>query len=172
MAEMMVLARENPSMTSVALTSTPVANSLSTMTQTAIAPVLAPAGVATTTTPAVEKQPRGVKRARKSTEEGGSSDTPVPPAAPSRRAAAKAAPQAVVATVDETAGADDTAAVVSKDCLIVAKSVRTMLKAMPNSMHCGADALPMLNIRVQELLTEAASRASGNSRKTLKACDF
>jgi hypothetical protein len=60
----------------------------------------------------------------------------------------------------------------NKDWLIVAKSVRTMLKGMPNSIHCGANALPMLNVRVQELLTEAATRANGNSRKTIKACDF
>lgn len=56
--------------------------------------------------------------------------------------------------------------------LIVAKSVRTLLKNMPENVHCSADALPMLNSRVQELLHEAAGRAAGNSRKTLKPCDF
>jgi hypothetical protein len=91
----------------------------------------------------------------------------------------KAAPNhaAPVVTADaspaeeETLGEADVANA-TKDWLIVAKSVRTMLKSMPSSMHCGADALPMLNVRVQEMLTEAAARASGNSRKTLKACDF
>lgn len=56
--------------------------------------------------------------------------------------------------------------------LIVAKSVRTLLKNMPENVHCSADALPMLNSRVQEILHEAAARAAGNSRKTLKPCDF
>lgn len=60
----------------------------------------------------------------------------------------------------------------NKDWLIVAKSVRSVLKGMPNGMHCGADALPMLNVRVQEILKEASARAAGNGRKTLKACDF
>lgn len=70
------------------------------------------------------------------------------------------------------AATEETTTEKGKDWLIVAKSVRAMLKAMPNGMHCGADALPMLNTRVQEMLTEAASRASGNGRKTLKGCDF
>lgn len=80
-----------------------------------------------------------------------------------------------VAGATPSPGADEgtsTSAVGGKEWLIVAKSVRALLKAMPNGMHCGADALPMLNTRVQELLTEAASRASGNGRKTLKGCDF
>jgi len=60
----------------------------------------------------------------------------------------------------------------SPNVLIVAKSVRNFLKALPNSCHCGAEALPTLNIRVTELLREASTRAHANSRKTLKSCDF
>jgi hypothetical protein len=95
-------------------------------------------------------------------------------AEPKAKARAKKAPQ-VAASAGETAEAtpaEGETTTSGKDWLIVAKSVRAMLKGMPNGMHCGADALPMLNTRVHEILTEAASRASGNSRKTLKACDF
>lgn len=81
-------------------------------------------------------------------------------------------PPVAEVTVEGTAPAENEASTANKDWLIVAKSVRAMLKAMPNGMHCGAEALPMLNSRVQEMLTDAASRASGNGRKTLKACDF
>ena len=116
------------------------------------------------------------KRVRtKSPNDAGAAVPAAAPATLGRKTTKAAAPAQTEAFTPEeetpTPGESETA-IASKDWLIVAKSVRTMLKSMPNSMHCGADALPMLNVRVQELLTEASARASGNSRKTLKACDF
>jgi hypothetical protein len=137
----------------------------------AVNPVLAaPAQTAPVT------QQRAPKRARtKSPDEGTAAAVTAEPKAKARaKSETKKAPQAA-ASAGETAEAtpaEGETVTSGKDWLIVAKSVRAMLKGMPNGMHCGADALPMLNTRVQEILTEAASRASGNSRKTLKACDF
>ena len=56
--------------------------------------------------------------------------------------------------------------------LIVHKAVRQYLKNNVFSMHCGADAIPAINAKVQEFLDDACKRAHGNNRKTLKACDF
>jgi len=56
--------------------------------------------------------------------------------------------------------------------LVVAKTVKTMLKSYPTPMHCGADALPALNAKISELINEAVGRALANGRKTLKNSDF
>jgi hypothetical protein len=56
--------------------------------------------------------------------------------------------------------------------LIVAKSVRQLLKNLPNGVHCGADALPAVNAKLHCILIEAATRAHENGRKTLKASDL
>jgi histone H3/H4 len=56
--------------------------------------------------------------------------------------------------------------------LIVAKAVRQHLKNHEISMHCGSDALPVLNAKLADLLREATARAHANGRKTLKGCDF
>lgn len=61
---------------------------------------------------------------------------------------------------------------VTQNYLIVAKSVRTFLKNLPTSCHCGADALPTLNTKVTEMLIEASQRAHSNGRKTIKSSDF
>ena len=60
----------------------------------------------------------------------------------------------------------------TQNYLIVAKSVRTFLKNLPTSCHCGADALPTLNQKVTEILIEASQRAHANGRKTIKQSDF
>ena len=56
--------------------------------------------------------------------------------------------------------------------LIVAKAVRSHLKASETSMHCGSDALPALNAKLADMIRDAVLRASLNGRKTIKACDF
>jgi len=151
----------------------------------AAAPVLSPAAAAPIAAavgaPSAASVPaqRVTKRPRtKSPDEA--ANTAATSAEPKAKARAKEVKKPAAAapaiTGEEASGvtpaATEETATSGKDWLIVAKSVRAMLKGMPNGMHCGADALPMLNTRVQEMLTEAASRASGNSRKTLKACDF
>jgi hypothetical protein len=151
-------------------------------TSVVAAPVLSPA--APIPVVAATEKTRAPKRARTKTCEETSentSSTPVPstPVTSTRRTTSKPVvnqienPEKIekIEKSDETPVTDEVVPA-NKDWLIVAKSVRTMLKGMPNSMHCGADALPTLNIRVQELLSEAAARANGNSRKTIKACDF
>ena len=60
----------------------------------------------------------------------------------------------------------------SGNYLIVHKAVRNYLKNNLFAMHCGADAIPAINAKVQEILDDACKRAHGNNRKTLKACDF
>ena len=56
--------------------------------------------------------------------------------------------------------------------LIVAKSVRTFLKNLPQACHLSQDALPMLNQKVLDMLLVASARAHANSRKTIKSSDF
>ena len=56
--------------------------------------------------------------------------------------------------------------------LVVAKAVRQYLKNNETAMHCGADALPVLNAKITGLLRDAMQRAQQNGRKTLKGCDF
>ena len=56
--------------------------------------------------------------------------------------------------------------------VIVHKAVRAYLKTNVYAMHCGSDAIPAINAKVQELLDDGCKRAHGNGRKTLKACDF
>jgi hypothetical protein len=56
--------------------------------------------------------------------------------------------------------------------LIIAKAVREYLKGLPNPVNCSAEALAMINTRLQRLLLEAAGRTYDNGRKTLKASDL
>lgn len=56
--------------------------------------------------------------------------------------------------------------------LVVAKSVKTLLKNQEPSMHCGHDALPAINEAIKDVILNAVKRAVGNGRKTLKACDI
>ena len=119
---------------------------------------------------------RGVKRARKQ-------DTP--PAETNAEGAAVAVPPKKQAP--KSAKSNETAAAAPSNVpgeenggspletgtwLVVAKAVRAALKATPTPMHCGADALPALNVKVQETINEAIARALANGRKTIKASDF
>ena len=55
--------------------------------------------------------------------------------------------------------------------VLVEKAVRAMLKSLPTPANCGKDAMQALNVKMKALITEAAARASGNGRKTLKPVD-
>lgn len=134
------------------------------------APILTPAtAIEQTTTPDIPQQdggaaapPAKMPRKRQRTSAEGAASSKASGAVPADPATATVTP-----TTEEKATGSE-----NGSWLIVAKSVRTLLKNMPENVHCSADALPMLNSRVQELLHEAAARAAGNSRKTLKPCDF
>jgi len=160
-------------------------NAMLSRALTAAAPVLTPAPTsAAVAEPTIQQ--RAPKRPRNKTSDEGAATNgeTAAKAEPKAKAAARAnsARKAISAksnpgTTEEAteatpAATDEATTPAGKDWLVVAKSVRGMLKGMPAGMHCGADALPMLNTRVQEILTEAASRAAGNGRKTLKGCDF
>jgi hypothetical protein len=121
---------------------------------------------------------RGVKRARKQDP---------PPAETNAEGAAAAAAVPQKKQAPKSAKSNETAAAASSNVpgeenngspletgtwLVVAKAVRAALKATPTPMHCGADALPALNVKVQETINEAIARALANGRKTIKASDF
>ena len=67
-----------------------------------------------------------------------------------------------------SAGAEDEGV----NSMVVAKSVRALLKSLPTPVNCGAEALTAINAKVQRLLLEAAGRAHDNGRKTFKASDL
>jgi len=46
------------------------------------------------------------------------------------------------------------------------------LKGLPNPANCSAEALAMINTKLQYLLLEAVGRTCDNGRKTLKAFDL
>ena len=52
--------------------------------------------------------------------------------------------------------------------------VRSKVKEAINQrgLNSGEEAIEELNKQVDKLIEEAAERAKGNKRKTLKACDF
>jgi len=56
--------------------------------------------------------------------------------------------------------------------LVVAKAVREYLKGLPNPVNCSAEALAMINTKLQCILLEAAGRSHDNGRKTLTASDL
>ena len=58
------------------------------------------------------------------------------------------------------------------EALLVATAVRAFLKELATPMACGDEALAALNTKMKLVLTEAAVRATGNGRKTLKVCDI
>ena len=58
------------------------------------------------------------------------------------------------------------------EAVVVATAVRAFLKELPTPMACGEEALAAINTKVKVLLTDAAMRATGNGRKTLKVCDL
>lgn len=89
-----------------------------------------------------------------------------------RKEAAPADAKKNAGAEENTADGAEKAEAAGTQFLIVAKSVRTFLKNLPQACHCGADALPTLNQKVTELLIEASMRAHLNGRKTLKICDF
>ena len=59
-----------------------------------------------------------------------------------------------------------------RNSLIVVKAVRGYLKQLPVPVICSGDALGAINVELQSLLAEAASRAHENGRKTLKPSDL
>ena len=105
---------------------------------------------------------RAAKRARK--------EPPVPGGEVS--SAAPKAKKTPAAETEAEAAVDGEKVSESANWLVVAKTVRGLLKASPTPMHCGSDALPALNAKVSELINEAIGRALANGRKTLKNCDF
>ena len=56
--------------------------------------------------------------------------------------------------------------------LITAKAVREYLKGLPSPVNCSAEALAMINTKLQYLLLEAVGRTYDNGRKSLKASDL
>ena len=58
------------------------------------------------------------------------------------------------------------------DALLVAAAVRTFLRDLSTPMACGDEALAALNTKLKLILTDAAVRATGNGRKTLKVYDI
>jgi histone H3/H4 len=52
----------------------------------------------------------------------------------------------------------------------VKKAVQDFAKA--NKMMVGSDAYGAINVRIDEMMKEAAKRCKDNKRKTLKAYDF
>ena len=58
------------------------------------------------------------------------------------------------------------------EALLVATAVRAFLKGLPTPMACGDEVLEAVNAKLKILLKEAAMRATGNGRKTLKVCDL
>ena len=56
--------------------------------------------------------------------------------------------------------------------LIIAKAVREYLKSLPNPVNCSTEALAVINIKLRNLLLEAAGRTRDNGRKILKVSDF
>ena len=58
------------------------------------------------------------------------------------------------------------------EALLVAAAVRMFLKGLPTPMACGDEALAAINTKLKLILMEAAVRATGNGRKTLKVCDL
>jgi hypothetical protein len=115
---------------------------------------------------------RAAKRARK--EPVGPSDAPAGgatatvPAPRTKKVVEATAPP----TEGEAAAVEGEKANEPSNWLVVAKTVRSLLKAHPASMHCGSDALPALNSKVSEIINEAIGRALANGRKTLKNSDF
>jgi hypothetical protein len=133
----------------------------------ATAPTLLPAKVETE----APEPKRAAKRARKEpASDAPATTTAAAPAAP--RAKKVVAAEPVAAPVDGEAPAEGEKASEPSNWLVVAKTVRGLLKAHPASMHCGSDALPALNSKVSEIINEAIGRALANGRKTLKNSDF
>ena len=58
------------------------------------------------------------------------------------------------------------------DALLVAAAVRGLLKGLPTPMACGDEAFAAIGTKLKLILMEAAVRATGNGRKTLKVCDL
>jgi len=141
-------------------------------------PMLVPAAIDAT----VPDAKRGAKRQRKDATEavatGATAATSATPAAPvQKKAKGKAKAEGNNAPVEEAVNPAPNEDVEKTGepgtWLIVAKTVRGLLKSNPNAaMHCGSDALPALNARVVEIIQEAITRAVANNRKTLKSCDF
>jgi len=104
---------------------------------------------------------RAAKRARKEPAVGEASS-----------AAPKAKKNPVAEADGEATAVEGEKVAETANWLVVAKTVRGLLKASPTPMHCGSDALPALNAKVSELINEAVGRALANGRKTLKNCDF
>jgi len=56
--------------------------------------------------------------------------------------------------------------------LIVVKAVREYMKQLPVPTICSTEAIGAINLKLQNLLAEAASRAHENGRKTMKPTDL
>lgn len=161
-----------------AVSISPIASHFAAMT-TEAPPTLVPAA----TEAGAADPKRGAKRQRKETVEAAAlGATAATSATPASSVGKKAAAKANGKPEGAAAATEDVAVVATEEgekmgepgtWLIVAKTVRGLLKGNPNAaMHCGSDALPALNARVVELIQEAIARAVANNRKTLKSCDF
>ena len=141
------------------------------------------------------QQPRTVKRSKKDSssaaptctpDAGGSSDdvsmtcltAAAAPKALSKKRAASKGPEksngdgAPATQTLEEGGEGEKIVGENTGALVVAKAVRTLLKNHTTPMHCGSDALPALNSKIQDIIYEAIGRALANGRKTLKNSDF